>query len=338
MKKLKALVTAAFSESGLKELQEIMDVEYHNWLEQGRPYSQTELNEMMKDKDVLIVETCEVHNEVIQGNKNLRIIGCCRGLRGDDPTIDIPACNKRNIPVLFAPGRNLNSVAEMTILLTLAIIRKVHPATNWLYSGKWQNWLDFYTTFRTCELGGRIVGLVGFGNIGKKVSSLFQAFGTKVIAYDPYVNDLDVYKKYNVEKVDLETLLKTSDIVSLHMNVTSETKSMIGEEELSLMKPTAYLINSARATCVDHDALYNSLAEKKIAGAAIDVFHKEPVNVDNEPLLSLDNVFATPHLGGTTNEVIENHTRIVVEDLEKLIKGEKPTFILNPDVLQSFHV
>jgi len=338
MKELKALITAAFSESGLKELQKIMDVEYHNWLEQGRPYTQAELNEMVKDKDILIVETCEVHNEVIEANKNLKIIGCCRGLRGDDPTIDIPACNNRNIPVLFAPGRNFNSVAEMTILLTLAVIRKVHPATDWLYSGKWQNWLDFYTTFRTCELGGRTVGLVGFGNIGKRVSSLFQAFGAKVIAYDPYVNDLTVYKKYDVEKVDLETLLKTSDIVSLHMNVTSETKSMIGEEELSLMKPTAYLINSARAACVDHDALYRFLSEKKIAGAAIDVFHKEPVNVDNEPLLSLDNVFATPHLGGTTYEVIENHSRIVVEDLEKLLKGEKPTFILNPDVLQSFHV
>ncbi len=337
MGKLKVLITAAFSENGLKALKELMDVEYHNWLEQGRPYTQSELNNMMKDKDVLIVETCEVHKEIIEANENLKVVCCCRGLRGDDPTIDISACNQRNIPILYAPGRNLNSVAEFTILMTLAVMKKVHPATNWLYTNKWQEWLDFYTTFRTSELGGKTVGLIGFGNIGKRVSTIFQAFGARVLAYDPYVNDPVIYKQYNVEKVDLDTLLETSDIVSLHMNVTSETKSMIGQKELSLMKPTAYLINSARATCVDHDALYQSLKEKKIAGAAIDVFHKEPAGPDTEPLLNLDNVFATPHLGGTTNEVIENHTRIVVEDLKRLLKDEKPTFILNPEVLLSFH-
>lgn len=334
MEKYKALITASFSESGLAELRELMDVEYHNWLEQGRPYTQDELKKMVQGKDILIVETCEVQREVIEANENLKIIGCCRGLRGDDPTIDITTCNGRKIPILYAPGRNFNSVAEFTILMTLSIMKKIRLATQWLYENKWHNWLDFYTTFRTSELGGRTVGLVGFGNIGKKVSVLFNAFGTKVLAYDPYINDLNIFKQYNVEKVDLETLLKNSDVVSLHMNVSSETKSMIGADELSLMKPTAFIINSARAAVIDHDALYQALKDRKIAGAAVDVFHQEPTGPDRDPLLALDNVFATPHLAGTANEVIENHSRIVVNDLKKLLKGDKPTFILNPEIIK----
>lgn len=331
MEKMKVLVTASFSEQGIARLKEQMDVEYHNWLEQGRPNTQDELKKMVQGKDILIVETDEVHREVIEANPQLKIIGVCRGLRGDDPTIDIEACNERKIPILFTPGRNFNSVAEFTILMTLAVIKKIRPATEWLHQNKWQEWLDFYTTFRTSELGSKTVGLVGFGNIGKKVGGLFTAFGSKVIAYDPYVNDLNIFAEHKAEKVDLPTLLKTADVVSLHMNVSSETKSMIGAEELALMKPTAYLINSARAAVVDHDALYEALKNKRIAGAAIDVYHQEPTGPDRDPLLTLDNVFATPHLAGTADEVIENHTNMVVDDLFKLLNGEKPKFLLNPD-------
>ncbi|MFY9377626.1 MAG: NAD(P)-dependent oxidoreductase [Peptococcia bacterium] len=331
MEKMKVLVTASFSDQGIARLQEKMDVEYHNWLEQGRPNTQEELKKMVQGKDILIVETDEVHREVIEANPQLKIIGVCRGLRGDDPTIDIKTCNERKIPILYTPGRNFNSVAEFTILMTLAVIKKIRPATEWLHAKKWQEWLDFYTIFRTRELASLTVGLVGFGNIGRSVSRLFNAFGSKVIAYDPYVNDSNLYAQHNVEKVDLPTLLKTADVVSLHMNVSDETKSMIGAEEIALMKPTAYMINSARAAVIDHDALYEALKNKKIAGAAIDVFHQEPTGPDRDPLLTLDNVFATPHLAGTADEVIENHTNMVVDDLFKLLNGEQPKFLLNPD-------
>lgn len=334
MEKMKVLVTASFSKEGIAALQEQMDVEYHNWLEQRRPFTQDELNKMLRDKDILIVETDEVHREVIEANEKLKIIGVCRGLRGDDPTVDIKACNERKIPILYAPGRNFNSVAEFTILLTLSIMKKIRPAIKWLYDNKWQEWLDFYVTFRTSELHGKTVGLLGFGNIGKQVSALFNAFGARVLAYDPYINDLNIFKQYNVEKVDLPTLLSTSDVVSLHMNVSNETKNMIGAKELSQMKPTALLINSARAALVEHDALYEALQNKKIAGAAVDVFHQEPTGPDRDPLLGLDNVFATPHLAGTADEVIENHTRIIVSDLQKLLQGEKPSFVLNPEILK----
>ncbi|HHW44809.1 MAG TPA: hypothetical protein GXX25_13595 [Desulfotomaculum sp.] len=334
---MKALVTAGFSANGIERLKKLADVEFHNWFDQGRPYTQDELKVMCKGKDIVVVEMCEIHKEVIEANDSIKVIACCRGLRGDDPTIDIPACNEKNIPILLAPGRNLNSVAEFTILLTLGVMRKVRPALNWFYSKKWKNWLDFYTTFRTGEIRGRTVGLMGFGNIGKRVSILFNAFGAKVCAYDPYVDDLAIYKQHNVEKVDMETLLRTSDIVSLHMNVSKETRGIIGEKEINMMKPTAYLINSARAALIDRDALYKALKERRIAGFATDVYHQEPCNQDIEPMLLLDNVFGTPHLGGTADEVIENHSRIIVDDLERLLKGEKPKFILNPQVLPEFY-
>jgi D-3-phosphoglycerate dehydrogenase len=336
MKKMNTLVTAAFSEKGINDLKEFVNVEYHNWFKQQRPYTQEELNKMVQGKEILIVEMTEVHKEVIEANPQLKVIACCRGLRGDDPTIDIPTCNERKIPVLLAPGRNLNAVAEFTLLLTLAIMRKVRPGIKWFYEGNWKKWLDFYTNFRSGEIRGRTVGLMGFGNIGKRVAKLFNAFGAKVIAYDPFINDLEVYKKFDVEKVDAETLFKTADIVSLHMNVNEDTKGFINEKLIGLMKPTAFLINSARAALIERDALYDALKNKKIAGYATDVYHQEPCNPETEPMLLLDNFFGTPHLGGTPDEVIGNHSAMVVEDLKKLLNGEDPKFIVNPEVLPDF--
>jgi len=336
MKKVNAIITASFSEKGLNDLNEFLNIEYHNWLEQKRPYSQEEINKMVQGKEILIMETEELSRKTIEANPQLKVIACCRGLRGDDMTVDIPACSELKIPVLLAPGRNLNAVAEFTIFLTLAIMRKIHPAIKWFYDGNWQEWLDFIA-FRSCEIKGRTVGLMGFGNIGKRVSKLFNAFEAKVIAYDPFINDLAVFKQYNVEKVDAETLFKTADIVSLHMNVNEETKGFINKKLIGLMKPTAFLINTARAALIERDTLYTALKDKKIAGYATDVYHQEPCNPNSEPMLLLDNVLGTPHLGGTSYEVIANHSEMIVNDLNKLLNGEKPQFIINPEVLPEFY-
>lgn len=262
-------------------------------------------------------------------------MACCRGLKGNDSTIDVEACNRKSIPIIYAPGRNLNAVAEHTLLLTLALMRKVKPATRWLYENRWQRWLDFYTTFRTSEIMGKTVGLVGFGDIGRRVARLFLAFGASILAYDPYVEDA-IFEEHGVTKVELETLLENADIVSLHVNVSKETTGLIDAAKISLMKPTAFLINTARAVVVEYNALYNALTEGRIAGAALDVYYQEPTGPEKEPLLSLDNVFATPHLGGTTNEVIDNHSRMVENDIKRLLNGEEPAYLLNPQVLPYF--
>ncbi len=336
MSKPKALVTAAYSGPELQRLGEHFDVSYHNWMERGRGYSKDELKEMAADKDVVIVEVCDLQKEVIDAAPKLKIVGCGRGLRGDDSTIDVKALTERGIPVLFAPGRNLNAVAEFTILMTLAAMKKVRAATKWLYDDQWQSWLDFYLRFRTGELCSKKIGLIGFGNIGKRVAKLFNAFGAEVMSFDPYIADRAVYESLNVKMTDLDTLLRSSDIVSLHMNVSENNRGFIDAAKLSLMKPTAILVNSARAVLVDHDALYRALKDGVIAGAAIDVFHSEPANTKTEPLLSLDNVFATPHLGGTTAEVIENHSKMINQGIFSLINAKAPEFILNPEVLEDF--
>ncbi len=333
MNKPKALVTAAYSDAELDFLKEHYDVTYFNWMERGKAFSEDELIGMVGDKELIIVEVCELREKVVAAAKELKLVGCCRGLRGDDNTLDVPALTARKIPILFAPGRNLNAVAEYTLMMTLAIMKKVKASTNWLYDGQWKSWLDFYLTFRTAELKGKRVGLLGFGNIGKRVAKLFNAFEAEVVAYDPFITDPKVYEERNAGMLDLKELLKTSDIVSLHMNVSDESKGFIDKELLSLMKPEAFLINSARAVLVDHDALYEAVKNKKIAGVAMDVFYSEPANMGNEPLLSFENVFATPHMAGTTNDVITNHSRLINKGIQAVLEDKKPDFILNPEVL-----
>jgi len=333
MSKPKALVTAAYSEEGLAFLREHYDVEYHNWMEQGRAFSEDELLDMVEDKELIIVEVCDLHKKVVDKAKNVKIVGCCRGLRGDDNTLDVPALTERKIPVLFAPGRNLNAVAEYTIMLTLAAMKKAKASTKWLNANNWKSWLDFYITFRTAELQGKRVGILGFGNIGKRVAKLFNAFEADVVAYDPFITDEKVYEERNVKMVDLETLLKTSDVITLHMNVSDDSKGFIGKDELAMMKDGAFLINSARAVLVDHDALLDAIKNKKLGGVAMDVFYSEPATTENEPLLAFDNVFATPHMAGTTNDVIVNHSRMINDGIKALQNNEKPAFVLNPEVL-----
>jgi D-3-phosphoglycerate dehydrogenase len=332
MPKHKILITSSYAEKEVNELREKFDVTFLNWMDRGHVYVEDELIELIPDMDAVIVEFAELKNKVVEAAKKLKLVACARGLQGNDSTIALDVLTERNIPVLFAPGRNSNSVAELTILLTLSAMKKIKAATKWLYDGKWNVWLDFYVTFRTQELLHRQVGLIGFGNIGKRVAKLFQAFGANVSAYDPYIDDITVYENLNVKKASLEDILRISDIVSLHMNVSKENIGFIDAEKIALMKPTSLLINSARAVLVDHDALYDALKNHRIAGAALDVFHIEPANLSNEPLLSLDNVFATPHLGGTTEEVIKNHSQIINKGIFSVLENKIPEYVLNPEI------
>ncbi|MDD5987443.1 MAG: NAD(P)-dependent oxidoreductase [Eubacteriales bacterium] len=334
MSKPKALVTAAFNKEGIDYLRKRYDVTYCSWMDRGKQYTEEELLPMVKDKELIVMETDPFSKQVADAAKNLKVLACCRGMKGNDGTIDLDTLNARKIPVLFAPGRNTNAVAEHTILMTLALLKKVKATTTWLYSNQWKNWLDFYLTFRTAEIRGKTIGLMGFGQIGQRVSELFNAFDAHVIAYDAYLTDPSIYEKKKVQMVDKETLFKSSDVVSLHMNVSDTNKGCVGREELSLMKPTAYIVNCSRAVLIDHDALLDAIKEKKIAGVGMDVFYKEPCTTENEPLLAFESVFAMPHMGGSTNDVIDNQSKMVIHDLNALEEHKQPQYILNPEVLK----
>ncbi len=184
------------------------------------------------------------------------------------------------------------------------------------------------------ELWGKTVGIIGLGAVGREVAKRLKGFGTKLLVYDPYVSQ-EAVDELDAAIVELDSLLREADVVTLHAALTDETKGMLGRRELDLMKPSALLVNTARAELTDEGALVDALEKGGIAGAALDVFVEEPPASDH-PLLQLPNVIATPHIGGNTYEIPVHQSRIVVSDLERLFQGEKPLHVVNPETLDRF--
>ncbi len=182
------------------------------------------------------------------------------------------------------------------------------------------------------EISGKTLGLVGFGYIGQLVAQKLVGFNLDVLVYDPFVSD-EIVTEYHVRKVSKEELFKQADFVSVHARLTEDSKGFIGKKELALMKPTAIFINTARAGLVDENALYDALKQKKIAGAALDVFPTEPLPGQSR-WLELDNVTLTTHIAGTTADALNNSPFLLVRDINKLLVGENPRFLVNPDALQ----
>jgi D-3-phosphoglycerate dehydrogenase len=197
-------------------------------------------------------------------------------------------------------------------------------------SGKWVDPTDAYFHMRGSELWRKTVGIVGFGAIGQQVAKRLTAFDCAVLAYDPYVVS-DRMKELGVIKADLDVLLKQSDIVTVHCTTTSETVGLLDGQKLSLMKPTAYIVNAASAYVVDEEALVKALRERRIAAAAFDVYRTWPVKPD-DPILKLDNVVLTPHIGGATDESVLRHSQMMADDIERFLRGERPRNLVNPQV------
>jgi len=187
-----------------------------------------------------------------------------------------------------------------------------------------------FKDFQGVELAGHCLGIIGLGRIGSRVAQLAGAFNMRLLAYSPYTSPT-VADQLNVQLVDLETLLQQADFISVHARVTDETRGMLGEREINLMKPGAYLISVSRAALIDQAALIKALQQQRIAGAALDVFWFEPLPA-NHPLLSLENVTLTPHLAGATGEVQERHSQIIVDDVIAWLDGRRPANLANPDV------
>ena len=188
-----------------------------------------------------------------------------------------------------------------------------------------------YKLFRGVELGGRTLGLVGLGRIGARVAHFAKAFDMDIIAFDPYLDPAQA-AALGVRLVSLEQILRQADFISVHCKVSEETKGLLGKPKFALMKPTAYVINTAQAVIIDQEALVEALQERRIAGAALDVYWYEPLP-ENHPLLALDNVTLTPHLGGATEDVPERHSRMIVDDIFAWLDQARPERVFNPAVL-----
>jgi D-3-phosphoglycerate dehydrogenase len=269
--------------------------------------------------DILVVESDFVSGPVF--DLPLRVIGSCRG---DPNNVDVAAATKAGIPVLRAPGRNADAVAEMSVALLFAVNRFVVAGDNDVRAGRvYAEGLIPYQRYRAWQLAGRTAGIVGLGAVGRATKWRFEGLGMHVISYDPY----------NPEAThSLDDLLAEADVVSMHAMVTDETRGMIGKDEFGRMKQGAIYLNTARAMLHDTDALTAALQSGHLGGAGLDHFEGENLPTDH-PLTALTNVVLTPHIGGATYDTEANHSKLIADDIARLLKGERPVNIVNPEVL-----
>ncbi|MGE0089296.1 MAG: NAD(P)-dependent oxidoreductase [Bacteroidales bacterium] len=279
-----------------------------------KPDDDTEIVKRISNAEVIVLSNLPLSEKIIESCTHLKLISVAFAGTDHIPT---EICRKRNIMVCNAANYSTHAVAELTIGMTINLLRKMVWGNNQTISGKSRE------GFLGSELHGKTFGIIGYGKIGAEVARLANAFGCNVMAF----NRSEKHANYTTF-VDLETLLKESDIVSLHLPLTAETKNLIGEKELNLLKPTAILINTARALIVDYNALYQKLKNNKIAGAALDIYEKEPPLQKDYPFFELPNVLLMPHIGYATHEAIEYRSEIVFENIRKWMQGN-PQNIVN---------
>jgi D-3-phosphoglycerate dehydrogenase len=291
-------------------------------IEQGGPDAvelPQEITGNVADVDVLVVQFTPVGRTFLEAATRLTVVGV---LRGGTENVDVAYATQRGICVMNTPGRNARAVAEATMGLILSEIRNIARSHAYLRSGDWRR--SFPNSDTIPELNEKTVGLVGYGAVGRLMAGYLAAFGSKVIAYDPYVRG----DPAPATLVNLRTLMKRSDVVSIHARLTEETHHLIGRAELSLMKPGAVLVNTARSGLVDEAALIDTLSERRIMGAALDVFDTEPLPADH-PFLTLDNVTITPHLAGSTVDSFRKCPKLMAGHLARMLKGDRDLPIVN---------
>ncbi|HVX18184.1 MAG TPA: NAD(P)-dependent oxidoreductase [Acidimicrobiales bacterium] len=323
MDRPRALVTAPFRGPGLETLAKVAEPILDPWIDHQplRLYGAADLAARIEGEGatVVICEADECKGPVL--DLPLVAIGSTRG----DPTnVDVAGATAKGIPVLHAPGRNADGVAELTVALLFAVNRHLLPAdrdvrTNQVFAGG----SIPYQRFRAWQLAGRTAGIVGLGAVGRATAWRLEGLGMRVITADPFAPDATH---------DLDSLLAEADVVSMHAAVTPESAGMIGAAQVAKMRDGAVYLNTARAGLHDLDALVDGLRSGKLGGAGLDHFQGEALP-EGHPLLTMDNVVLTPHIGGATYDTEANHSAIIADDLVRLLSGERPLHIANPEVL-----
>lgn len=278
-----------------------------------------------RDADALMCAYARIDSFVIAELNKCRVI-VKYGIGVDN--IDVDAASKAGIWVANLPDYAVFEVANHTMALIFALNRKITLFNSGIRKGLW----GFTMGIPINRIDGQVLGLFGFGNIAQKVAQKAQGIGLKVIALDPFIDESFMSSK-GVKKIEaLEDLLKTSDFLSLHSPLNDSTKGLIGEKELKMMKPDAYLINTGRGGLIDEPILIKALKEKWIAGAGLDVFLKEPIDKDNE-LLKLENVILTPHAAYYSEQSLQNQRRMAAESALDVLKGGTPRSFINKSLL-----
>lgn len=313
-----------------------VDVEVRHWghktlidlqednlkIETGGPGAVPLPDEITRDLDgvgIVVVQFAPVSRAFIEETADLKLIGV---MRAGAENIAVDFATQRGISVMNTPGRNARAVAECTMGMILAEIRNIARSHAKLKSKVWTR--SFPNSDAIPELYEKTVGLVGYGAVAQLVCGYLQAFGSDVIAFDPYFKGDPAPARL----VSLEELLSRSDVVSIHARLTDQSHHLIGAKELAMMKPTAVLVNTARSGLVDEQALIEALRAKKITGAAVDVFDTEPLPPDH-PFIELDNVTITAHLAGSTKDAFKNSVRLMAAHVRNAINGVEDIPVIN---------
>lgn len=320
----RALVLAPFRGEGLDLLESRCDVTLDPWIDHEpiKLHGEDELADRLREvgATILICEADKVAGPVL----DVPLVAVA-ATRGDPTNVDIPAATDRGIPVLHAPGRNADAVAELTLALLLASARRVTAADRDVRAGEiYKDGSLPYQRFRGWELRGRTAGIVGFGAIGRALAWRLEGLGMRVLSYDPYADD--------ATHDDLDALLAEVDVVSLHAPVTETTRGMFGAEQFARLRDGAIFLNAARADLHDHGALVSALETGKLAAAGLDHFTNEYLAPD-DPLCGFDNVVLTPHIGGATYDTEANHSAMIAADIIAVLDGTAPEHCANPEVL-----
>jgi glyoxylate reductase len=324
MPRLKVYVTRELPERGLRIIKKYFDTEV--WTEYAPPPKKV-IIEKAKNVDALVpLLSDKIDAEVFNAAPKLKIVA---QLAVGFDNVDVQEATRRGIYVTNTPEVLTDTTADFAWALLMAVARRVAEADKYVRTGQWKvGWHPSMMQGR--DVYGATIGIVGAGRIGYAVAKRGTGFGMKILFYD-VVPRPEIEKDFGAKKVDLDTLFRESDFVSIHVPLMKETHHLVNAEKLRLMKKTAYLINNSRGPVVDEKALYEALKEGRIAGAALDVFEQEPTPLDN-PLLKLDNVVVAPHISSASYETRSRMAEMVAENLVAFFEGKKPPNLINPDV------
>jgi glyoxylate reductase len=327
MPKPKVYVTRELPERGLNVIKKYFDAEV--WPEYAPPPKKVIL-EKVKTVDALVpLLSDKIDAEVFNAAPRLKIVS---QLAVGFDNIDLAEATKRGIYVTNTPEVLTDTTADFAWALLMAVARRVAEADRYVRSGQWKvAWHPAMLSGR--DVYGATIGVVGAGRIGYAVAKRAKGFDMNILFYDIDPSRTEIEKNLGGKKVDLDTLLRESDFVTLHPPLIKETHHLINAEKLKLMKKTAYLINNSRGPVVDQNALYEALKKGQIAGAGLDVFEQEPIPLDS-PLLKLDNVVVAPHISSASLETRSKMSEMVADNLVAFFQGKKPATLVNTDVLK----
>ena len=323
---MRTLILAPFDPLQIDRLRAVVPVEYESWLDTRMLTDPEELAARIRSSgiSILVVEADFVFEETFDGAPGLRFVGICRASTNQ---VDVEAATRHGIVVVSTPARNARAVAEHALGLMFALARRIPQAHAYVASGQWKNPVEPYFSMRGIEMQGRTVGIVGLGATGSELAQMCAALGMNVLAHDPFVAN----PASEIRMTSLETLASNSDFISLHVPATADTDGMIDADVISRMKRSAFLVSCSDPSVMDQEALVRALGSGRIAGAAFDLFETHPIAPDN-PLLRLDNVILTPHIGGATAETVRRHSEMMTDDILRFTIGQRPVNIVNPEV------